>query len=95
MYDPELYRDKQEVEEWKKRDPIEQLIGSLKAQNLWQEDGWQRIETEVAAEIAQSVEFSDAGQWEPVEELTRFVYSEAAPSFILPRNAGEERGGGL
>ena len=22
MYDPELYRDKAEVEEWKKRDPI-------------------------------------------------------------------------
>jgi hypothetical protein len=23
------------------------------------------------------VEFSEAGQWEPVEDLTRFVYSEA------------------
>jgi len=76
MYDPELYRDKQEVEEWKKRDPINQLIERLKGQNLWQEDAWQRIEAEVAAEIAQSVEFSEAGQWEPLEELTRFVYSE-------------------
>ncbi|MGZ8427258.1 MAG: pyruvate dehydrogenase (acetyl-transferring) E1 component subunit alpha [Candidatus Binatia bacterium] len=77
MYDPELYRDKQEVEDWKKRDPIEQLIGSLKAQNIWQEEAWQRAEEEVEREVAQSIEFAEAGQWEPVQELTRFVYSEA------------------
>jgi pyruvate dehydrogenase E1 component alpha subunit len=77
MYDPELYRDKQEVEDWKKRDPIEQLIGSLKAQNIWQEEAWQRTEEEVGREVAQSIEFAEAGQWEPVQELTRFVYSEA------------------
>jgi len=76
MYDPELYRDKQEVEEWKKRDPIGQLIERLKGQKLWQEDAWQRMEEEVRREVAQSIEFSEAGRWEPVEELTRFVYSE-------------------
>jgi pyruvate dehydrogenase E1 component subunit alpha len=77
MYDPELYRDKQEVEEWKKRDPITQMIENLKTQNLWQQDAWDRIEEEVAAEIAASIEFAEAGQWEPVEDLTRFVHSEA------------------
>jgi pyruvate dehydrogenase E1 component alpha subunit len=95
MYDPELYRDKQEVEEWKKRDPIAQMIENLKTQNLWQQDAWDRMEEEVAAEIAASIEFAEAGHWEPVDELTRFVYSEAAPTIILPRDAGEERGVGL
>jgi TPP-dependent pyruvate/acetoin dehydrogenase alpha subunit len=76
MYDPELYRDKQEVEEWKKRDPIANFIERLKQQNLWQEEQWQRMEQEVQAEIAKSIEFAEAGQWEPLEELTRFVYSE-------------------
>jgi len=76
MYDPELYRDKQEVEEWKKRDPIPNLIERLKQQDLWQDEEWTRMESEVSREIAQSVEFAEAGQWEPVEELTRFVYSE-------------------
>ena len=95
MYDPELYRGKQEVEEWKKRDPIANFIERLKQQKLWQEEQWRRMEQEVQAEIAKSIEFAEAGQWEPVEELTRFVYSEAAPTFILPRNAGEETGGGL
>lgn len=77
MYDPELYREKQEVEEWKKRDPITNLIERLKQQNLWQEDDWVQMETEVGREIDQSIEFAEAGQWEAVEELTRFVYSEA------------------
>jgi len=77
MYDPELYREKQEVEEWKKRDPITNLIDRLKQQNLWQEDEWKKVEEEVRLEIDQSVDFAEAGKWEPVEELTRFVYSEA------------------
>jgi pyruvate dehydrogenase E1 component alpha subunit len=77
MYDPELYREKQEVEEWKKRDPIGNLVQRLKEQNLWQEEDWARMEEEVAREVAKSIEFAEAGSWEPVEELTRFVYSEA------------------
>ena len=76
MYDPELYRDKQEVEEWKKRDPIGIFVERLKRQNFWQDEEWTRIEAEVAREIDQSVEFAEAGHWEPVEELTRYVYSE-------------------
>ena len=77
MYDPELYREKQEVEEWKKRDPIGNLVQRLKEQNLWQEEDWARMEEEVAREVAKSIEFAEAGSWEPVEDLTRLVYSEA------------------
>jgi pyruvate dehydrogenase E1 component subunit alpha len=78
MYDPELYRDKQEVEEWKKRDPIATFAQRMKEQNLWKEEDWARMEQEVAAAIAKAVDFAEAGTWEPLEELTRFVYSEGA-----------------
>ncbi|HXV78856.1 MAG TPA: pyruvate dehydrogenase (acetyl-transferring) E1 component subunit alpha [Candidatus Binatia bacterium] len=78
MYDPELYRDKQEVEEWKKRDPIALFIRRLQDQGLWQEDDEARMEEEVAQEISAAVDFAEAGTWEPVEELARFVYSEGA-----------------
>ena len=37
-----------------------------------------RIEAEVAAEIAEAVAFAEAGTWEPVEQLARFVYAEKA-----------------
>src|SRR5512135_1192089 len=60
MYDPELYRAKQEVEEWKKRDPIPNLIERLKEQNLWQDEAWTKLEAGVAREIDASVDFAEA-----------------------------------
>ena len=87
MYDPELYRDKEEVEEWKKRDPIPNLVARMKEQNIWQEEDWPRLEADVAREIDASVEFAEAGHWEPMEELTKFVYSEPS-SASSPASAG-------
>ena len=34
------------------------------------------MEREVASEIDRAVAFAEAGTWEPVEDLARFVYSE-------------------
>jgi len=94
MYDPELYRDKHEVEEWKKRDPIPTFIQRLNEEGIWQDEDWARMEQEVAQEISQAVDFAEAGTWEPVEELTRFVYSEPGPHLFPPPHAGEDEGGG-
>jgi pyruvate dehydrogenase E1 component alpha subunit len=76
MYDPQLYRTKEEVEEWKKRDPIATFQARLQAQGLLNEEELKRIEADVAGEIAKAIEFAEAGTWEPVEDLTRFVLSE-------------------
>jgi pyruvate dehydrogenase E1 component alpha subunit len=76
MYDPELYRTKAEVEEWKKRDPIPNLVGLLKQQESFSDSDLEQLEREVATEIEDAVAFSEAGTWEPVEDLERFVYSE-------------------
>lgn len=76
MYDPELYRTKAEVEEWKKRDPIATLSRQLKNEASMNDAEFTQMEREVAAEIAEAVAFAEAGTWEPVEDLTRFVYSE-------------------
>ncbi|HSJ83237.1 MAG TPA: pyruvate dehydrogenase (acetyl-transferring) E1 component subunit alpha [Acidimicrobiia bacterium] len=80
MFDPELYRSKEEVEIWKERDPIELLRRQLVADDALTEDDWAGIEKDVAEEVERAVEFAEAGSWEPVEELTRFVYSEVIPS---------------
>jgi pyruvate dehydrogenase E1 component alpha subunit len=76
MYDPQLYRTKEEVEEWKKRDPITMFETLLRAQNLFDDADLKRLEEEVGAELAKAVEFAEAGTWEPIEDLTKFVYSE-------------------
>jgi len=76
MYDPELYRTKAEVEEWKKRDPIATFARQVQKENLLTDAEFAQMEREVASEIDRAVAFAEAGTWEPVEDLTRFVYSE-------------------
>ena len=78
MYDPELYRQKEEVKEWKTRCPIDSFDARLREAGLLSDEERKTIEDSVAEEIADSVEFAEAGTLEPVEELERFVYSERA-----------------
>ena len=76
MFDSELYRTKDEVAEWRERDPIELLAGRMTEAGLLDEAGRAALEREVAAEVEAAVAFAEAGTWEPVEDLTRFVVSE-------------------
>ena len=78
MYDPELYRSKDEVEAWKERDPLIHFPELLRREGLLADADLARLEAEAAAEVEAAVAFADAGKWEPVEDLTRFVYSEGA-----------------
>ena len=80
MFDAQLYREKSEVEAWRRREPIVRLQSWLKANNIIHADDVPRIEAEVDAEIAAAVAFAEAGTWEPVGELTRFTYAESAPA---------------
>jgi pyruvate dehydrogenase E1 component alpha subunit len=78
MFDPELYRDKTEVEKWKKECPILKLTDRLTARGELDAAGLQAIEAEVAREIEQAIAFAEAGTLEPVEDLERDVYARAA-----------------
>lgn len=76
MFDPELYRSKAEVEQWKQRCPIETLKFRLQQQGWFDEARLAALEREVADEVADSVAFAEQSELEPVEELSRFVTSE-------------------
>ena len=79
MYDPELYRTKAEVAQWRTRDPIETFEARLRAEGLLDDAVRARLEAEVGAEIDDAVAFAEAGSLEPIADLTRFVTSERAP----------------
>lgn len=79
MFDPERYREKTEVSRWMERDPINSLRNALEAAGQLTEKDWKSIQQEVEAEVKAAVEFAEAGTLEPVEDLTRFVYSERSP----------------
>jgi pyruvate dehydrogenase E1 component alpha subunit len=73
MFDAELYRDKAEVEEWKKRDPIV----LLRERSAIDDVEFAAMDTAVLGEVADAVAFAEAGTWEPIEHLTRHVYTSA------------------
>jgi TPP-dependent pyruvate/acetoin dehydrogenase alpha subunit len=73
--DPELYRSKQEVEEWKRRDPIALFSARLRESALLADVDLAAIEASVERDVAEAVRFAEAGPWEPVEDLTRDVYT--------------------
>ncbi len=76
MYDPDLYRSKEEIARWKQRDPLDLHAAALRAAGLLDDDAFAAIETDAAAELDDAVAYARQGQLEPVEELERFVVSE-------------------
>jgi pyruvate dehydrogenase E1 component alpha subunit len=72
MFDPELYRDKAEVEAWKAREPIQSFSARLQAQGLTPDD-FQALDAAAQAEVEASVAFAEAATWEPVADLLRDV----------------------
>jgi pyruvate dehydrogenase E1 component alpha subunit len=75
MYDPELYRSKEEVEAWKQRCPIKTFESSLREAGYTTEAELLELERTIASEIAGAVAFAESGPWEPVQDLLRDVYT--------------------
>jgi len=80
MFDAQLYRDKAEVEEWRKRGPLTTLTTRLKAAALMTEDDFQALLREAGEEIRAAVQFATEAEWEPTEHLARHVYAEEVAS---------------
>jgi pyruvate dehydrogenase E1 component alpha subunit len=76
MYDPDLYRSKQEIERWKEHDPIPALSARLTAAGLLSDADVGQLEEEISREVRDAIAFAEAGTLEPVDELERFVYFE-------------------
>ena len=76
MYDPDLYRAREEIETWKTRDPIALFTAAPSARGLLTDADVAAIETAVNEAITDAVAEAEAGPWEPVEDLTRDVYTE-------------------
>ncbi|MEO1398403.1 MAG: pyruvate dehydrogenase complex E1 component subunit beta, partial [Pseudomonadota bacterium] len=74
------YRDKEEVAEWRKKGPIVRFQGWLKQVGFLHDVDLDRIHEEVTKEVAEAVEFADAGTDEPIEQLTRHVMAEDRPA---------------
>jgi pyruvate dehydrogenase E1 component alpha subunit len=79
MYDAELYRSKEEVEQWKKRDPITIFSDRLHKLKELDDKKLAELEADVAAEIAAAVTLAEAEPYEPVQDLLNDVYTPTGP----------------
>jgi pyruvate dehydrogenase E1 component alpha subunit len=78
MFDAELYRDREEVERWKRHGPIHTFTDRLKAAGVMTEEDYLAIDRAALAEVDAAVAFAEAAPWEPVEQLARDVTTPAA-----------------
>ncbi|MFZ2392246.1 pyruvate dehydrogenase (acetyl-transferring) E1 component subunit alpha [Rhodoferax sp.] len=75
MFDPELYRDKQEVQAWKTRGPIHTFSERLKAQGDLSEEEFLALDAAAQVEVDAAVAFAENATWEPVSDLLRDVHT--------------------
>jgi pyruvate dehydrogenase E1 component alpha subunit len=74
MSDPAKYRTKEELEEYKAKDPIE-LVREVILQEKYADDAWvTAIEEKVKAIVDESVKFAEESPWPEAEELFKDVY---------------------
>ena len=74
MFDPELYRDKAEVAEWRdEHDPIHMFTQRCLTDGLLTDDDIAAIEAAAAGEVDEAVAYAEAGTLESVDTLTRDV----------------------
>jgi pyruvate dehydrogenase E1 component subunit alpha len=77
MADPDLYRTKTEIEQWKARDPIATFKERIQVDELLNESDLGDFESVLDVEIADAVAFAEAAPWEPVGDLAKDVYTPA------------------
>jgi len=79
MFDAQLYRTREEIALWKERDPIARLRNWLLESHMITEGEIADIDASIAAEIDEAVAFAEAGTWEDVADLERFVLMDEVP----------------
>ena len=74
--DPSRYRDDEEAEEWRERDPLPRLENYLTGRGILDDDRREAIEAEVEAEIAEAVDAAEVVEAD-ADGLLEHVYAEA------------------
>lgn len=75
MFDPDLYRDKAEIEQWKQRGPIHSFTAQLKAAGELTEEAFLAMDASAEAEVADAVAYAEAAEPEPIADLLKDVYT--------------------
>ncbi|MFT6850104.1 MAG: pyruvate dehydrogenase E1 component alpha subunit [Sphingobacteriales bacterium] len=83
MSDPQKYRSREELEDFKKQDPIEKVLKAIKTNKWLSEDELKAIDEDVKAKVEESVTFADESPLPEASELYTDVYREANYPYIM------------
>jgi pyruvate dehydrogenase E1 component alpha subunit len=72
--DPEVYRTKEEVEEWRKKDPVKVFRDRLLAEGVISEDELSELRERLERVVMEAVDFADASPEPPLESLYDHLY---------------------
>ena len=72
--DPEVYREKEEVEEWRAKDPIKTFRDRLLAEDVISEEDADEMRERVEQRIVEAVEFADGSPEPALESLYENLY---------------------
>ncbi len=82
MSDPAKYRTKEEVEEYKRLDPIEQVRTKILDNKYATEEELEKIDAEIKARVEESVTFAENSPYPEPSEIYVDVYAEPNYPFI-------------
>jgi pyruvate dehydrogenase E1 component alpha subunit len=83
MSDPAKYRTKEEVEEYKEKDPIDHVLKVIKENNYASDAEIEAINTKIKEIVDDSVEFAENSPWPNDDELYKDIYSDDNYPFII------------
>jgi len=82
MSDPAKYRSKEELEEYREKDPIAQVLSKIK-ENKWATDEeLEAINEKVKHEVDEAVKFAEESPWPDDSEVFKDIYVEDDYPFI-------------
>lgn len=82
MSDPAKYRTKEELEEYKQRDPIEQVRSVILKKKWASEDDLKGIDKKIKDQVLECVDFAEKSDWPPASDAYTDVYAEDNYPFI-------------
>jgi pyruvate dehydrogenase E1 component alpha subunit len=82
MSDPQKYRTKDEVEEYKEKDPVEVSLNVIRENKWATELEIEAIQERVENEVAESVTFAEESPWPNDDEVYKDVYAQKDYPYI-------------
>ncbi len=83
MSDPAKYRSKEELEEYKEKDPINQVLNTIMTNNFATEADIEAINEKVRLEVEEAVQFAEESPYPDASELFKDIYAQEDYPYIV------------